>query len=48
MYVDILDIQGSLISPWGGIEPPRFPSPSLIPFHLARKQRGRGNKLVYL
>jgi hypothetical protein len=46
MYVDILDIQGSLISPWGGIEP--LDSPPLIPLRLARKQRGRGNKLVYL
>jgi hypothetical protein len=45
MYVDILDIQGSLISPWGGIEPLDSPPPLLFPpLHLARKQRGRGEQ----
>jgi hypothetical protein len=45
MYVEIywIYVQGSLISPWGGIEPLDSP-----PLHLARKQRERGNNLVYL
>jgi hypothetical protein len=43
MYVDILDIQGSLISPWGGIEPLDSPPPLLFPSDL-QENRGKGEQ----